>query len=292
MIYIIENDKLKVKISSMGAELQSIRRVEDNTEYLWQGDPTYWAGRAANLFPICGRLFEGKYTYQGKTYEMQLHGFARHQEWEVVRQDTAAITLRLVENEETLGVYPFRFALDIAYTLSGEELSIAIIVHNMDDKTMRFAIGGHPGFNLPLEADKTFEDYYVEFDEPCEAKRITFSDTCFYTEGADPFELEDGKILHMSHDLFDRDAIFLCDTARGITLKCIDGKRSVHMAFPDLPYIGLWHKPHSDAPYVCIEPWNGLPSVDGKIDDLETKSPMLELEPQGVYRNVYSITFG
>ena len=292
MIYIIENDKLKVKISSMGAELQSIRRVEDNTEYLWQGDPTYWAGRAANLFPICGRLFEGKYTYQGKTYEMQLHGFARHQEWEVVRQDTAAITLRLVENEETLGVYPFRFALDIAYTLSGEELSIAIIVHNMDDKTMRFAIGGHPGFNLPLEADKTFEDYYVEFDEPCEAKRITFSDTCFYTEGADPFELEDGKILHMSHDLFDRDAIFLCDTARGITLKCIDGKRSVHMAFPDLPYIGLWHKPHSDAPYVCIEPWNGLPSVDGKIDDLETKSPMQELEPQGVYRNVYSITFG
>jgi len=35
MIYILENDKLKVKISSMGAELQSICRVEDNTEYLW-----------------------------------------------------------------------------------------------------------------------------------------------------------------------------------------------------------------------------------------------------------------
>lgn len=292
MIYIIENDKLKIKISSMGAELQSVRRIEDDTEYLWQGDPAYWAGRATNLFPICGRLFEGKYTYQGKTYEMMLHGFAKLQEWEVVRQDTTAITLRLTENEQTLGMYPFRFALDISYTLNGEELTVTVIVHNLDDKTMRFAIGGHPGFNLPLEADKCFEDYYIEFDEPCEAKRITFSDTCFYTEGTEPFELEDGRVLHMHHGLFDRDAIFLCDTARGVTLTCADGKRSVHMAFPDLPYIGLWHKPHSDAPYVCIEPWNGLPSVDGKVDDLETKYPMQELEPQGVYRNVYAITFG
>ena len=42
MIYILENDNLRVKVSSLGAEMQSIRRVEDGTEYLWQGDPAFW----------------------------------------------------------------------------------------------------------------------------------------------------------------------------------------------------------------------------------------------------------
>ena len=86
MIYILENEVLKVKISSMGAELQSIRRLEDDTEYLWQGDARYWPGRATNLFPMCGRMVEGKYTFEGKTYEIPIHGFAKLQEWTVLRQ--------------------------------------------------------------------------------------------------------------------------------------------------------------------------------------------------------------
>ena len=276
----------------MGAELQSIRRIEDDTEYLWQGDPTYWAGRAANLFPICGRLTEGKYTYQGNTYEMMLHGFAKLQEFEVIRQDTAAITLQLTENAETLAMYPFHFSLEISYVLTGEDLTITLIVHNLDDKTMFFAVGGHPGFNLPLEAGKTFEDYFIEFDEPCEAKKLCLSDTCFYTEKDEAFPLEDNRILHLQHELFDRDAIFLRDMASGVTLRCADGARSVHMSYPDMSFLGLWHKPKSDAPYVCIEPWTSYPSVDGKIDNLESKQSMETLEPQGVYRNVYTITFG
>lgn len=292
MIYIIENDKLKVKISSMGAELQSIRRIEDDTEYLWQGDPTYWAGRAANLFPICGRLTEGKYTYDGKTYEMMLHGFAKLQEFEVIRQDTAAITLQLTDNDETRAMYPFRFSLEISYVLSGEDLAVTLIVHNLDDKTMFFAVGGHPGFNLPLEEGKVFEDYYIEFDEPCEPKQLCMSDTCYFLDDVKPFPLEDNRILKLHHGLFDNDAIFLREMASGVTLRSADGARSVHMSYPNMTHLGLWHKPKSDAPYMCIEPWTSYPAVDGKIDELETKQSMESLEPQGVYRNVYTITFG
>ena len=292
MIYIIENDKLKVKVSSMGAELQSIRRIEDGTEYLWQGDPIYWASRATNLFPICGRLFDGKYTYNGQTYEMPRHGFAKLQEFAVIRQDTAALTLQLKENGETLAMYPFRFSLEISYVLSGEALTVTFIVHNHDDKTMHFAVGGHPGFNIPLEAGKTFEDYYIEFDEPREVKQLCSGDTCFYLEKDAAFPLEDGRILHLHHGLFDHDAIVLRDTAGGVTLRCADGKRSVHISYPDMPYLGLWHKPNSDAPHMCIEPWMSYPSVDGKVDALETKQAMHSLEPRGFYRNAYTITFG
>ena len=73
----IKNDFLTASVDTVGAELVSLINKADGTEYLWQGDPTYWTGHAYNLFPICGRLWEGKYTYQGKTYDMNLHGFAR-----------------------------------------------------------------------------------------------------------------------------------------------------------------------------------------------------------------------
>ena len=51
MIYSIENKILKATVDTSGAQLQSIYSKATETEYLWQGDPAYWAGRAYNLFP-------------------------------------------------------------------------------------------------------------------------------------------------------------------------------------------------------------------------------------------------
>ena len=53
------------------------------------------------------------------------------------------------------------------------------------------------------------------------------------------------------------------------------------MEYADFDYVGFWQKPHSDAGYVCIEPWNGLPGFDGKSDDFSTKTAMRQLPPSG-----------
>lgn len=66
MNYTIFNDFLEVTVSDVGAELMSVKSKKDGTEYLWQGDPAFWAGRAYNLFPICGRLTEGRYTFKAR----------------------------------------------------------------------------------------------------------------------------------------------------------------------------------------------------------------------------------
>ena len=291
MIYILENDRLKVKVSSMGAELQSIRRREDDTEYLWQGDATFWPRRATNLFPVCGRMIDGKYTYDGVTYDIPNHGFAKLMEWSVVHQKATALTLQLKDTEESRKMYPFRFALEIAYTLAEESLSVALILHNLDDKTMFFALGGHPGFNVPLTEGEAFEDYEVVFDEPCQPRRLDMSERCYYLETASPYPLADGKSIALRHNLFDDDAIFLRDTAKGVTLRSKTGPRSVHMAFPDMKFIGLWHKPHSKAPFVCIEPWLGAPASEGELNALEAMPEMEKLAPGETYRNVYTMTF-
>ncbi len=291
MLYIIENDKLRVKVSSLGAELQSIRRLEDDTEYLWQADPAYWAKRATNIFPVCGKMQNGQYTYNGETYELLIHGFAKLYDWSVVRQETTALTLRLTDNEETLAVYPFRFSMEMTYALNGEDLSVTIIVHNRDDKDMIFAVGAHPGFNIPLNAGEQYDDYYVEFDEDCRPQRMRISAAGLFTGETAPYPLENNRVLRLHHRLFDNDAVALQGAVKSLTVRSEAGPRHIHFSYPDMNYLLIWHMPKTDAPYVCIEPWTSHPGMDGKVEDLTEKHAMTTLEPQGAYRNVYTMSF-
>lgn len=290
MIYILENDNLRVKVSSLGAEMQSIRRVADGTEYLWQGEAQYWARRASNLFPVCGRLWENQYIYRGTTYEMGSHGFARGKEWEVIHQKATALTLQLKPDGETLAAYPFRFVLEMTYSLSEDSLAVTTIVRNEDDKEMPFSIGGHPGFNVPLAEGTEYEDYKLVFDAPCQPLQFVCDENCFFLDKLTLFPLEENQVLPLRHSLFDHDAIFLQKAARGVTLCSDKSERSVHVAFPDSPYLGIWHTPRSDAPFVCLEPWVQSPSRAGEVANIEDKADMVCLAPNEAYRNTYTIT--
>jgi len=150
---------------------------------------------------------------------------------------------------------------------------------------MYFGLGGHPGINVPLQQGKHFEDYRLRFGEPCEPLRVGFTETCFLNGEDKPFPLEQEKILPLRHDLFDEDAIVLREMSRSVTLEAACGP-SVTVEYPDMPYLGLWHWPKTDAPYVCIEPWCSLPSRDGVVEALETQPSLLTLAggETGTYR--------
>ncbi|MDY3816081.1 MAG: aldose 1-epimerase family protein, partial [Candidatus Limiplasma sp.] len=72
----LRNEALTVTISSLGAEMQSIRDARGR-ERLWQGDPAVWKGRAPILFPIAGGLKDDGYFLNGKRYDMPKHGYVR-----------------------------------------------------------------------------------------------------------------------------------------------------------------------------------------------------------------------
>jgi galactose mutarotase-like enzyme len=110
MIYTLKNQELTVQLTDAGAEIVSVRRG-DACEYIWQGDPAYWSGRTPLMFPICGRLYEGRYTHNGKTYEMGKHGFAKLMEFEGKQTSDTSVTLTLTDSDETRAVYPFAFSL-------------------------------------------------------------------------------------------------------------------------------------------------------------------------------------
>lgn len=289
MTYTIENDMIRVSVDDLGAEMCSMMLKKSGREYLWQADPTYWTGHAYNLFPICGRLTEGKYTYRGQTYEMNLHGFARKSTFERIAHTEDSISLRLSASEDTMKMYPFAFAFTLTYKLDGASVTTVFHVENQGEKEMIFAVGGHPGFNLPLEHGEVFEDYYLEFDCAATPRALVMSETCYYLNDTVPFPLEDDRILPLCHTLFDNDAIFLTEMCQAVTLKSHKSNRQVRVEYPDMKFLGLWHKPQTEAPYVCIEPWSGVPADDGVIDDLETKREMRRLASGCTFETAFRI---
>lgn len=288
MVYKIKNEQLSVEIKSLGAEIHSIK-ANDGTEYMWQGDSAYWSGQAPIMFPICGRLFGGKYTYLGKEYTMPSHGIARASEFDLKEQGKDFVTLSLVANEETKKQYPFDFIFDVTFSLIGNTLRVEHKVSNTDTKELIFGLGGHPAFNVPLEKGLCFEDYKVEFEKKCDAFRVEFSPTCFLTENDKIYTQGGTKTINLRHDLFDDDAIFLYNVPKKIKLCSDKGTRSVTVKFDKMKYVGLWHAVKKDAPYLCIEPWTSQPSTDGIIDDLSTKKEMIHLGSGCSFKNHYEI---
>ena len=221
MKYEISNEYLKVKADTEGAILWSVTD-KDGFEYIWQGDDRYWNEHGANLFPYIARLWEKSYIFQGKTYHMDIHGFLPYDEMELVEQKADSLTLRLVSSPETRKQYPFEFTLDITWKLEGEKITITYQVKNTDDKKMYFGIGGHPGFQIPIEKNLKFEDYRIDFGEDPKPRRILFSEDCFVLEEDEAFALEEGRYLNLEHNLFDDDAIVLKEMPREVTLVAIN----------------------------------------------------------------------
>lgn len=288
MNYKINTKKLNLTVSTKGGEIQSIKSC-DGTEYLWQGDHNTWPDHAPNLFPYIGRLNKKTYEYHGQQYSLDIHGFLPGEEMELITQNTNELMFKINDNEKLRTMYPFRFEYLLHYKIEDNKIIITYRIHNQDDKTMYFGIGGHPGFNVPLEDHLNFEDYILEFGSCCNPYRVTFSEKCFVTGENTPYPLDSGITLPLSHNMFDDDAIVLHNTAKEVTLKSKKGTKAVKVIFPEMKYIGFWHWPKTAVNYVCIEPWSSLPARENIIENLETQENLIRLEAGKTYANTWTI---
>ena len=289
MTHTIQNAFLTVTVSERGAQLRSIQDAA-GTEYLWQGDPKYWGDRAPLLFPFIARLTNNSYKYLGKTYPMGIHGFAAASDFSVAEQGGDRIVLELKESPETLAQYPFAFALQVIYALEENTLQVTYRVENRDGKTMPFGIGGHPGFNVPLAEGERFEDYELEFSCSCQPDRVGFTPAVYLSGHDAAYPLREDRFIDLQHELFDEDAIILKNMAREVTLRSKVCGKGLTVSYPDMPYLGIWHWPKTDAPYVCIEPWSSLPSRQDVVEELSCKSDLVHLAPGKCYQTAWSIS--
>ena len=286
---ILENSRLRLTVDSLGAQMMSLQNL-DGREYLWQGDPRYWCERAPVLFPFVGRLTGNSYRYGGQVYSMGIHGFAAHQDFSCLCPKPNRLVLQLTDNGETREQYPFAFSLNIIYELIDNRVQVTYQVENTGTGMLPFGIGGHPGFRIPLEEGEQFDDYILEFTGGCQPDRVGFTPQVFLSGQDQPYSLNEGKYLPLRHDLFDEDAVILKNMSREVALRSRLSPHGVQVSYPDMPYLGLWHMPNTDAPYLCIEPWSSLPARQDVVEDFACKSDLIQLGPGKTYINTWSIT--
>ena len=262
MEYMLENEYLKVTVTDQGAQVKSVVRKSDGVEHMWQADPAVWGYHAPILFPYCGKLKDGKFTHNGQTYESPAqHGFARTSVHQFLRQSAKELVLSLTETPETLAVWPWRFRLLSTFTLEGDMLLHTLTVENADDVAFSFGIGYHPAFAIPFDGSHRFDDYELRFS-------ATESPICAVTA---PRGLVNAKTYSLGTNLdtipvtagmFDNDSHCMLNL-RSKTLGLYEKGtgRGVVCSLEGFPYCLIWSKPGVPQ-FLCIEPWQSLPSYE------------------------------
>lgn len=291
--YTLKNDILAIEIDDCGAELTRILHQNTQTDYLWSGDPTYWKRRSPILFPIVGSLKDKTYSYQGQTYSLPQHGFARDLTFSLVNQTEKEIWFSLNSDEETHKVYPFDFRLELGYLLQENQIVVLWKVINTGEDHLFFSIGGHPAFLCPLKEGERQSDYYIKFDSDQPIHYLLVDENGLAIRK--PFEeqhiltTEDGFLPIYSH-LFDRDALIIEENQ----FHCIsfaDSTKKPYLSVQfDAPLFGLWSPAKKNAPFICIEPWYGRCDANNFSGALEEREYSNNLAAGEVFEASYTIT--
>lgn len=264
---ILENEFLHVEIDETGAEIR--KAVCEGKSRMWTGDEKYWKGVSPVLFPICSRLPEGKYTYDGKEYFMDMHGFASKQMFTLEKQTPISATFLLVDNAETFKQYPWHFEFRVTYTLRATAIEVTYDTRNTSDSVMYYSVGAHESYYC----DGGIENYDVIF----ERNETLYNCTSALTR-EESIMLKNSNILPLYENYFKVDSIIFKDhKSRFVTLRNRKTGDEASLRFEGFDYLLLWHKPGAE--YICIEPWAGICPVKGAGYDITEKEGMLTLEP-------------
>ncbi len=275
----ISNEYLTATFSEIGAELKSLKY--NNKEYIWYGDPAFWTGSSPVLFPICSGLKDDEFIYEGKTYSLQKHGFARRATFDVETVDDNSATFLLSSKNCPQENYPFEYEFRIIYTLTGKKLSVEYNIRNLTDGEMYFSVGAHEAYNCP----EGIENYEIIFDkkESLDAFQLVgpllSNDTVNYGVDTD--------VLQLDPSLFSNDClIFKSLNSRGATLRNKTTDQKIKVDFDGFPYLLIWTAPN--APFICIEPWCGITDSIDTNKQLCQKEGIQKLEKGGSFYRIHS----
>jgi galactose mutarotase-like enzyme len=281
MNIILSNKLCSASINTKGAELNSIKNSQTNTEYIWDGNPDFWGKHSPVLFPIVGALKDDCYFYEGKKYNLSRHGFARDFEFEVIESSSNAASFLLKKNAEIAAKYPFDFELQMDYKLVDNSLILSYIIRNKSNVQMPFSIGAHPAFALP----NSFTDYSLEFEK--EEKLLTheLQNNLFFGKTR-PVNL-DKTNLPLTYSLFEKDAlVFKTIQSKKVTI-LENQKPLLKVNFDDFSSLGIWTV--QNAPFICIEPWIGFADDSTSNGNLFDKTNIQILKLNSSFEASFSI---
>ena len=148
---------------------------------------------------------------------------------------------------------------------------------------MYFSIGSHEGYYTP----DGIEDYDVIFDQ-----NETLDTSALYGNLlADKTRriLKDSNTLALYEKYFAIDAlVFKNIKSRSAVLRNRKNGKAIKVDFGFAKYFLIWHKP--SAPFICLEPWSGIPDMVGSDYDIAKKEGIISLDAAKTYTAEHTIT--
>ena len=281
MKYTLHKGNLEAVIDAHGAELVSLKA--NGKEMMWQADARYWNNSSLVLFPFIGRNRNDSYVYKGKTYDIPLHGFALNRDFVVEQEEEDYLRLVLKEDEDSFKIYPFRFTLSIEYELTDHGLDVSFKVTNDSNETMIYDLGYHPGF--ALEEDLT--SYSVLFPKTDSVEEIGIVTRCMLN-GSNKEVLLENNGMKLDPAMFTESAKIYKGTGNTTVLLDRNDQTVVTTRYDGFAYRTLWQTLNSDAHFLCIEGWSGLPGRCDAVEDIETVETKHFLEPD--HSDLFKVT--
>lgn len=277
----LENNFISATFESKGAELISLIKKTTNLNFIWNGNPSFWAKHSPILFPIVGTLKNDTYYYNEQPYSLSRHGFARDMTFDIISQNENSITFSLTSNKETLVKFPFDFELQLRYELINSTLTFNYSILNTSAKDMPFSLGAHPAFAL----NKGFSEYSLKFEHQ-ETLNCFVLEHDLLSNNNYPVELNQ-KSMALDYSLFEKDALIFKELQSKTIAIEENGKPILIVSFHDFPNLGIWTK--VDAPFICIEPWLGYSDSINTTSNLYEKDGIQIAKPNTEYLYTFSI---
>ena len=290
MEYAIENEYLKLTVTTWGAQVKSVVRKSDGVEHIWQADKAVWGYHAPILFPHCGKLVGGKLEAKGETFESSQHGFARGMEHELVAITEDTIVMELRSCSETLARFPYEFSLISTFTLENDTLHHTLTVENWDEEEMPFGIGYHPAFNVPFDSKHVATDYELRFSDMESPLCLNCLPTGL-VQGTSYYLGANLKTIPIDEHLFDNDSHCMANLrSKNLGIYEKGTGRGVVCNIEEFPYTLIWSKPGMPK-FVCIEPWQSLPSAENSSVKWNEKPAAAILNPGESWSTTLSTSF-
>ncbi|MBU7477382.1 aldose 1-epimerase family protein [Lactiplantibacillus pentosus] len=285
----ITNEKIRVVISNLGAEIQSVELLESGVNVIWNDvNQQYWQRHAPILFPIIGRLNDNSYKYRGRKYELNQHGFLRDQEFQVIASDYNFVKLQSVSSLKTLAKYPFDYRFEVLYQLVDNRLEICYQIENVDDNTMYYSLGLHPGFNIK----GTLDHYQLIFEPRIKEIRRLRVNPAPFINGTSSLETLENGVFPLSYSLLNQGLVIVdTENLESVSLSNLSSVNQIEISLADFPYLAIWSPENQNAPFVCVEPFRGLSDLYGQPRNLQDKLGIQSILSGQIDKIKTSLTF-
>ncbi len=291
--HVIASGRYRATVVEVGGGFRSV--VLDGREVLdgFGRDDMSASGRGQVLMPWPNRLRDGRYSFDGRDYQVPInepelgnaiHGFVRWVAWSAVERGADRVTMEHVIHPRP--GYPFTLRLRIAYVVSDAGLTVSATVTNVGSAACPFGAGAHPWLSV---GTPTVDTALLRIP----AKLGIWTDERQAPRRTAPV---DGTEL----DFRNSRPIGTVAIDNGFTdlQRDSDGIARVVLAAPDGPAITLWLD--GAYPYLMVSTGDVLPDVDRRSLAIEpmtcppnafqTGEAVIRLEPGESFNGSWGIS--